>query len=211
MSTDGRGFWRTAGDILVGPHLWRIVALIVVAVLLSLAVALIFRVSPESGFTDPDFTRALMTLLLLVSVIAAALAMMFAAIFSTNDNPQEGVTLKDRIAFGRDIMAPLVGILGTIVGFYFGSQQTRIVGEAQRKTAEAVATAAAGVVEKGTAGAVEKGAEKGTEKGVVKGVEKAASKGLDATSKDVTRPRPPEDATKDQMPSPQPTNPPTPR
>jgi hypothetical protein len=65
---------------------------------------------------DIATARGLITFVLAVSTVAAAMILVLAAIAS------EGAAddIKMRLGEGRQVLAPLIGILGTIVGFYFG-------------------------------------------------------------------------------------------
>lgn len=65
---------------------------------------------------DVATARGLITFVLAISTVAAAMILVLAAIVS------EGTAddIKMRLGEGRQVLAPLIGILGTIVGFYFG-------------------------------------------------------------------------------------------
>lgn len=65
---------------------------------------------------DTPTARGLITFVVATATVAGALILVLAAIIS------EGTAddVKMRLNEGRQVMAPLIGILGTIVGFYFG-------------------------------------------------------------------------------------------
>jgi hypothetical protein len=118
------GVLRRVGQVLLSPEawsvLWRVAGLGFILILLIFAATLVYKSAPKTGFQDVEFTRGLITILLLISVIAAMLLMILSALFGSDENTPARVTLS------REVLTPMVGILGTIVGFYFGSQQTRL-------------------------------------------------------------------------------------
>jgi len=69
----------------------------------------------EGGISNIDYARGLITLFFAVGTIAIALMLTISALFQT------GEEAKDRFDRGREILGLLIGIFGTIVGFYFGS------------------------------------------------------------------------------------------
>lgn len=66
---------------------------------------------------DTDVSRGLITFVVAVTTISIALIVTLYAITSTI--PKED--LKDRFGYAKEILTLLIGILGTILGFYFGS------------------------------------------------------------------------------------------
>jgi cytochrome c len=71
---------------------------------------------------DPEVARGLITFLVTLTTVAIALTYAFYAMFGGNDaqnNFQAGI-LKDRFTFGMPILTALIGVLGTVLGFYFG-------------------------------------------------------------------------------------------
>jgi hypothetical protein len=62
--------------------------------------------------------RGLITFLVAIGTIAIALILTLASVLMAAD---ETAMLKERLARGKDILAVLVGVLGTIVGFYFAN------------------------------------------------------------------------------------------
>jgi hypothetical protein len=71
---------------------------------------------------DPAFARGLITFLITVSTIGLAFFMAIKA-FSTASSVQEKEEADNKYRRAREIFASLMGILGTIVGFYFGSAE----------------------------------------------------------------------------------------
>ena len=68
---------------------------------------------------SPGSARGLITFLFSFITIAVILIVIIALLWM-----DKGENLDDRFTKAKDIIAILVGILGTIVGFYFGSNPT---------------------------------------------------------------------------------------
>ena len=64
--------------------------------------------------SDPAFARGLITFIICMATIGLAFMMVYQAFFSEESND-------DKFRRAREIFAGLMGVLGTIVGFYFGS------------------------------------------------------------------------------------------
>ena len=62
--------------------------------------------------------RGLITFLIAIGTIAIAIILTLASVIMEASNPDE---LKERLSKGKEILTVLVGVLGTIVGFYFAS------------------------------------------------------------------------------------------
>jgi hypothetical protein len=62
-----------------------------------------------------EFARGMITLLFGVGTIMIALVLTLTAILQT------GMTAEDRFKYGMQILTVLIGVFGTILGFYFGS------------------------------------------------------------------------------------------
>ena len=75
----------------------------------------------EGGIANIDYARGLITLLFAVGTIAIALILTISALFQSGDEA------KERYDRGREILGVLIGIFGTIVGFYFGSANSESV------------------------------------------------------------------------------------
>lgn len=70
----------------------------------------------EDGNKDSsNFARGLITTLFATITAAMALILIFSAMFSSSPD------LEKRFSMGKEVLTIFVGILGTIVGFYFGS------------------------------------------------------------------------------------------
>lgn len=71
--------------------------------------------SSRQGADSTEAARNLITFLVAVITIVIALILTLMAFFSNLPD------LKERFAMGREILTILIGVLGTIVGFYYGS------------------------------------------------------------------------------------------
>lgn len=64
--------------------------------------------------SDPAYARGLITFIICLATIGLAFTLVFQAFFTQNAN-------EDRFKRAREVFVGLMGILGTIVGFYFGA------------------------------------------------------------------------------------------
>lgn len=74
------------------------------------------------GFLDqlakPDVARGLITFVFAIGTVGVALILTAAAFAVSGDNQEE---MKERFDMGKQVLTALIGIFGTILGFYFGS------------------------------------------------------------------------------------------
>jgi len=100
-----------------------------------LALAVFWFISGQIGGTNSILSqlnetasaRGLITFVVAIATVAAAIILLLAAIVSEGTESD----VKMRLNEGRQVMAPLIGILGTIVGFYFGQP---VAGTTQAQT-----------------------------------------------------------------------------
>ncbi|HBR56094.1 MAG TPA: hypothetical protein DEA22_01265 [Blastocatellia bacterium] len=83
-------------------------------------------------FADATKARGLITYAVAIVTVAIALILVFYLVFGDGTYDQ----VKDRFTFGKDILMVFVGILGTIMGFYYG--ENRVSPENVQKIAETV-------------------------------------------------------------------------
>ncbi len=79
-----------------------------------------------------DVARGFITFLVALGTIALAILLVIYAITFRKLTQQDDISFKDRFGRGQQVLTALIGILGTIVGFYFGSTVT----EPQKKPQE---------------------------------------------------------------------------
>lgn len=70
-----------------------------------------------NSLRETDVSRGLITFVVAVATVSIALVLAVYAMASNEQAP----ALKERFSYAKDVLATLVGILGTILGFYFGT------------------------------------------------------------------------------------------
>jgi uncharacterized membrane protein YfcA len=91
---------------------WTLVLLLVFA--FGLLIAIVFGASALGHFADAAYARGIITVVIILATIAIAFVLVYQAFFAeTSDD--------NRFRRGREIFTGLMGVLGTIVGFYFGA------------------------------------------------------------------------------------------
>lgn len=106
-ATSGKGFFR----ILTGLQYVFLFALAVVfAVVLYKGVA-----GSDLNLGDTNAARGMITFVVSVVTVAIALILVMSAAFLSGSKD-----LDKRFAFGKDVFTILVGVLGTVMGFYYG-------------------------------------------------------------------------------------------
>jgi hypothetical protein len=83
---------------------------------------IVYAISGSRGvlnsLADDKIARGLITFMITVATVAIAIILALSAIIS------DPAVVKDRFALGKEVLSILIGVLGTIVGFYFGSSIT---------------------------------------------------------------------------------------
>jgi len=110
------GFWS-----LLTANLGIVVlALAALTVLLGiLAGILLPGLKFRDAMGDPSIARGVITFLFAFGTISIALLIAAASYWVGNNDE-----LKERFGYAKDILMVLIGILGTIIGFYFGTPDT---------------------------------------------------------------------------------------
>lgn len=133
------GGWRDLLGQRVGTILLTVFGLVVAVALASG----IFKPSFLDSLAADGTARGLITFLFSMSTIAIIL---LAAIAVFWVDQQE---LKDRFGYAKDLVTVLIGVLGTIMGFYFGSavkEQAQVAGPASAEASAALPEAKGGTV-----------------------------------------------------------------
>ena len=85
------------------------------AVLVVLGIAVLTDADVIRRLVDPGFARGLITFFISVATIGLAFVLVFQSFVTTQSD--------DGFRRAREVFAGLMGVLGTIVGFYFGSAE----------------------------------------------------------------------------------------
>src|SRR5262245_4690872 len=104
-----------------------------------------FIITGPDFFSAPEKARGLITFAVAIVTVAIALLLVLYVLFgpSGDGDPKAEDDLKNRFTFGKDILMIFVGILGTIMGFYYGTDKvspsavTQIQGSAADSAAAA--------------------------------------------------------------------------
>jgi hypothetical protein len=120
----------------VWPVTWRLGVIVLVVYAVSFIGYVIFANNKSVGgegrgldLSDGAFMRGFITTLFLVGSLVLVAIVIMSALFSDDDN-----STQRRVTLAREVLAPLFGILGTIVGFYFGSITKESVSATQPTT-----------------------------------------------------------------------------
>ncbi len=100
------------------------VPFVAISILLSVFIFILVAMFSNNGgllgrMAQPQFARGLITYLFAVVTIGTAVVLLIAGL--THEVTEDTKTRFDR---GKDILSLLLGVFGTIVGFYFGSATT---------------------------------------------------------------------------------------
>ena len=96
-----------------------------IAVILSMWFVYIYAGNSKEalGIASVDYARGMITLLFAVGTVVIALLLTLSAIFPTAASDE--INAKERFERGKEVLSLLIGIFGTIIGFYFGSISER--------------------------------------------------------------------------------------
>lgn len=117
--------WSIAFDRVVAfiPTIMTILLIVIVLIFVGVIIYAIFKVDVEGGFLRAleqiEFARGLITFLIAIATVAIAIILALSAIISGGTEQEQ----KERFGRGKEVLAVLVGVLGTIVGFYFGAEK----------------------------------------------------------------------------------------
>ena len=100
------------------PYLPQIAMCIVGIITIAAIAAIIYSGNLSSiGDGGSNVARGLITFLVAIVTVAIAIILTLSAVMSSSKD------YKERFALGKEILTIFIGVLGTIVGFYFGSAQ----------------------------------------------------------------------------------------
>jgi hypothetical protein len=95
-------------------------SLIYGAIAVLILVVIVWGLSGQGGFlaslSDRTVARGLITFLITFTTVGIAIILAVSTIFSSSGDEQD-----KRFDKGKQVLSVLIGLLGTIVGFYFGS------------------------------------------------------------------------------------------
>lgn len=80
--------------------------------------------SDFSKVTDVTYARGLITILFSVGVVAMALIIILTVLLQRSETPDEEKKEEKQFQRSKEILSLLLGILGTVVGYYFGTSDT---------------------------------------------------------------------------------------
>jgi hypothetical protein len=87
---------------------------------LAILIAIGFGLTGSKGFlaslADPQVARGMITFLIAITTVGIAVILTISTIFGA-----DGEAADKRFDRGKQVLSTLIGVLGTIVGFYFGS------------------------------------------------------------------------------------------
>ena len=116
QESDGRSilheFWRT----ITGNIFQTSVVIVAMVFIFGLIVSIWRAESVISPLADAQYARGLITFLVAFAAILIAIILTLYAVLSGSDEHQE-----ERFNRGKEVLTIFIGVLGTIVGFYFGS------------------------------------------------------------------------------------------
>ena len=110
-----QGFWATVAGWVSNVYFWAVLlGGGVIFFLFSFALDKTMLVE----LAEPGKARGLITFLFAVATVGIALVIVLAVFLSTGSKEE----VSERFQMGKDILAVLIGVFGTIIGFYFGSE-----------------------------------------------------------------------------------------
>src|SRR5262245_18714593 len=114
------GDWRA----FLNPVVFLAVVIIIsIIALIGSAVVGLDRGNVLLSMGRADFARGLITYLFAIVTICIAVALLLSAVVGATE---EGDATEKRFQRGKEILSLLLGVFGTIVGFYFGSDSSNL-------------------------------------------------------------------------------------
>ena len=118
-NTGTPSWWHQFFEFINGqPFKTLVIYCVIISLLIPVGIFIYRLVNGGVGIdiSQVPFTRGLITVLLLASTLLMVLMVIINLLLASD--PADA---KDRTATAREVLTPLLGIVGTIVGFYFGS------------------------------------------------------------------------------------------
>ncbi len=102
----------------IGGFLWKGPVVLIAIGVMGFIFLILYGGNIFSNLNEPAAVRGFITFLIALVTVAIALILVIAAFVTNGATP-----LKDRFDMAKGVLTALIGILGTIVGFYFGSAE----------------------------------------------------------------------------------------
>jgi heme/copper-type cytochrome/quinol oxidase subunit 2 len=117
-------YWNRFSSFVASPAFFNFAWRLLVFAILLLAIAALAWLIISGDITaenlkDNALIRGLLTIILFVAVVVLITVLVLAALFADNDE-----STQKRVTLCREVVSPLVAVLGTIIGFYFGVNAT---------------------------------------------------------------------------------------
>jgi len=116
-SSEGTSLFEQMTNVFVRMPPMQVVATVIGFVTVGLIAW--FIIAGGDVFTTPDKARGLITFSVAIVTVAIALIMVLYVIFGVATETE----FSSRFTFGKDVLMVFVGILGTIMGFYYGTDK----------------------------------------------------------------------------------------
>ena len=115
---DGNTVFKLKGVI---QRQWAEISLFIIfaVMIVVMATFLYGNASLLQNLRDPSYARGVITFLIVVAAIALGLFLTVQTFFGIGDTKEQ----EEKFRRGREIHSVLVGVMGTIVGFYFGNTE----------------------------------------------------------------------------------------
>ena len=112
------GIWATIAGWISNVYFWAV--LLGGGIIFGLFTFALDR-TMLADLAKPEQARGLITFLFAVATVGIALVIVLAVFLSTGNKED----VAERFRMGKDILAVLIGVFGTIIGFYFGTGLTQ--------------------------------------------------------------------------------------
>ena len=137
--------WEKIASTILNAPWAAVLSIIVVVGAMAFVASVITAPGQHNDIRDTEYARGFITVLFGVGTIGIALLVTLSAIFLTDANA------KERFDRGKEVLSLLLGIFGTIIGFYYGTgaQKTGLVTPAPTQSQSSTNPALSNVVPPG--------------------------------------------------------------